>query len=255
MLLMGKHLGTMIAFVSGSAAVVTRLASAAVVTVAFTIAARLLRAVTWSGAIAGAIVSFILYFAAGPGAFIALIAVFVLATIATRFGYTRKRALGTAEKTGGRTASQVVANIGIAALSAALFAAVHNPIMLAALSAALAEAAADTVSSECGQALSDRARLITSWRTVPAGTDGGITVAGTLAGVVAAFVVAAVCVLVGLISRATALAVWISGVLGMLFDSLLGAFLERRKLLNNDAVNFFSTVAAALLVIALLRVL
>lgn len=252
---MVRHLPIMSFSASFSAPVLLRAASALAVTLAFTIAARSLRAVTWSGAIAGAMVSFILYFAAGPGAFIALIAVFVLATIATRFGYAQKRALGTAERTGGRTASQVVANIGIAAVAAALFAAVQNPIMLAVLSAALAEAAADTVSSEFGQAVGDHARLITNWRIVPAGTDGGITAAGTLAGVAAAFVVAAVCVLVGLISRTTGLAVWICGVLGMLFDSLLGACLERRKLLNNDAVNLFSTVAAALLVIAVLRVL
>lgn len=223
-------------------------------TLAFTLAARLLRTVTRSGAIAGAVVSFILYFAAGPGAFAALIAVFLLATIATRFGYARKRALGTAEKTGGRTASQVLANLGVAAFAAGVFATFHVPVILAVMSAALAEAAADTVSSECGQAVSSSARLITNWKSVPAGTDGGITLAGTSAGVVAAFVIAAVCVLVGLISRTTALAVWISGAFGMLFDSLLGGWLERRRVLNNDEVNFFSTVGAALLVLVLVRV-
>lgn len=251
-LLLARHLRSLAVFEPGF--LLARAFPAALVTLVFTMAARLLRGVSRSGAIAGAAVSFVLYLCAGPGAFVTLVCVFVLATIATRFGYARKRARGTGEKSGGRTASQVLANLGVAGLAALFFALWHGPVVLVALSAALAEAAADTVSSECGQAMRDHAWLITTWRTVPAGTDGGISVAGTLAGAVAAFVVAVICVSVGLISRNAALLVWVSGVLGMLFDSVLGASLERRKLLNNDTVNFLSTVAAALLVVVFSRI-
>jgi len=45
---------------------------------------------------------------------------------------------------------------------------------------------------------------------------------------------------------------WAGGVFGLLFDSLLGATLERRGWLNNDAVNFLSTASAALCAMALL---
>jgi uncharacterized membrane protein len=38
---------------------------------------------------------------------------------------------------------------------------------------------------------------------------------------------------------------------GLFVDSLLGATLERRGWLNNDAVNFLSTLAAALIAILL----
>jgi uncharacterized membrane protein len=42
------------------------------------------------------------------------------------------------------------------------------------------------------------------------------------------------------------LGISIAGALaGMLTDSYLGALLERRNLLNNDAVNFLGTLAAA----------
>jgi uncharacterized membrane protein len=51
---------------------------------------------------------------------------------------------------------------------------------------------------------------------------------------------------------------WISaasGAFGLLFDSLLGATLERHKWLNNDAVNFLSTTAAAGFALVLMVVL
>jgi uncharacterized protein (TIGR00297 family) len=111
--------------------------------------------------------------------------------------------------------------------------------------AAMAEAAADTVSSEIGQVLGGRPRLITTFKTVDAGRDGGISVAGSLAGLVAAAIVA------GAGSWAMHCgwqSFWISGagaVFGLFFDSLLGATFEERGWLNNDAVNFLSTGSAA----------
>jgi uncharacterized membrane protein len=41
-------------------------------------------------------------------------------------------------------------------------------------------------------------------------------------------------------------------VFGLFFDSLLGATLEERGLLNNDAVNFLSTIIAAGFALAML---
>jgi uncharacterized protein (TIGR00297 family) len=221
----------------------------------FTAVARLLNGVSRSGALAGALVSFTMYASAGPGAFAALVSVFIIAIATTRIGYSRKQALGAAESRQGRSASQILANTAIAALSCILFAVCRNAIFLMAACAAMAEAAADTTSSEIGEAASGRARLITTFELVPAGTDGGITLSGTLAGAVAAFVVSFGCVLAHLIPLA---ALWIpslAGFFGMLLDSILGAVLERRQLLNNDTVNLLGTFSAALIALLLARVL
>jgi uncharacterized protein (TIGR00297 family) len=220
------------------------------ITLVFAALGHLVRGVTRSGAVAGAIVCFALFAGAGPGAFAALLTVFALTWAATRFGLSRKQRLGTAERGEGRTAAQVLANIGVAATCSVFYAALDAPVLLLAMVAALAEAAADTVSSECGQALSGNARLITTFERVPAGTDGGITLAGTLSGAVAAMLVSTVAVVAGILPSRWLSIATLAGVLGMLIDSLLGALCERRGWLGNDAVNFTGTAFAAVIAAA-----
>jgi uncharacterized protein (TIGR00297 family) len=221
-------------------------------TLVFAALARWLRGVTNSGAIAGAACCFVLYVGAGPTAVVGLIAVFALAWITTRLGYHRKQNLGVAERREGRNAFQVLANLGVATACAAVLILSQGisghgkMIWLLALSAALSEAAADTVSSEVGQALGEKPRLITSWKAVPAGTNGAISVIGTLAGVAAAGIVSSVCFLGGLVPFHGLLVSVGAAILGMVADSFLGAGLERRGLLNNDSVNFLSTLVSAL---------
>ena len=229
-----------------------RLIIGCLLTLLFAVLARMLRGVTTGGALAGAISCYVLYLGGGRGAFAALVTVFGLAWITTRLGYQRKLRLGTAEKREGRNASQVLANLGIATACAALH--ILNPdntVFLLALTAALSEAAADTVSSEVGQAFSEKARLITDWTSVPAGTNGAVSLTGTWAGIAAAAIVTSVCVFSGLLPwRWLAISLG-AAILGMFADSFLGAWLERRGVLNNDSVNFLSTAVAALAAYAL----
>ena len=229
------------------AAAPARLGVVCAVTVAFAALGYLIRGVSRSGAAAGAAVCFALFAAAGPGAFGSLFSVFVVTWLATRMGRARKQRLGTAEGGAGRTAAQVFANLGIASGCALLYASRGSKMFLLGMTAALAEAAADTVSSEVGQAFSDRARLITTFESVPAGTDGGITLAGTAAGIGAAALVGLSCTLADLVPMRW---LWITvtcGALGMLLDSYVGAWFERGGRLSNNAVNFIGTAAAALL--------
>lgn len=190
-------------------------------------------------------------------AMIPALAVSVLAFAATRVGRRKKERLGTAEGRRGRRASQVAANLGLAALVAmepvriwlvdsGFVRSTLAPFPGFALGlAALAEAAADTVSSEIGQVLGRRPRLITTLRAVEPGRDGAVSVAGTLAGEMAAIIVAG---LGAWALRGDRHLFWVScagAVFGLFFDSLLGATLEGWGWLNNDAVNFLSTASAA----------
>jgi uncharacterized protein (TIGR00297 family) len=216
------------------------------------------RAATPGAALTGSVIAGALWLQT-PGLHTALwplLALLVLTFSATRFGRRRKESLGTAEARRGRTASQVAANLGVAALAGIPLSAAHvfTPVAfggraaMAAMVAAMAEATADTVSSELGQVLGGSPRMITSLRRVPAGTDGAISLAGTLAGAVAAAMVVGVA-LVALpqLSRADAGVALAAGIAGTLVDSVLGAGPERWGWLNNDAVNALSTLAAAVL--------
>ena len=218
-------------------------------TLAFCILGKLMRGVTTSGAVAGGCVCLALLVGSGWAGFAALIGVFLLTWAATRAGYSRKLQLGEAEARSGRDAPQVLANLGVAAACSFAYAFLWTDSRLGlALAAALAEAAADTVSSEIGKAFGGIPRLITNWKPAPPGTDGAITTLGTCAGVTSAVLVGEICSLAGMFGWRLSLVPIAAGVLGMIADSLLGATLERRSLLNNNAVNFLSTAFAALLV-------
>ncbi|MEO6911946.1 MAG: DUF92 domain-containing protein, partial [Edaphobacter sp.] len=118
-------------------------------------------------------------------AFPALAMLFLLTFLATRFGRVKKEGSNLAEKRSGRRASQIIANLGIAALCVSV--AWHRGgWWYSGCVAALAEATADTVSSEVGQAMGGPVWLITTWRGVPTGTNGGISLGGTVSGSVAA---------------------------------------------------------------------
>src|ERR1039457_943748 len=83
-----------------------------------------LRAATPAGAATGAVITASLMFSTVTfpyrpwhTALVPVLAVSLLAYIATRLGRAQKERLGTAEKRQGRTASQVAANLGFAALA------------------------------------------------------------------------------------------------------------------------------------------
>lgn len=222
-----------------------RLAIGGAVTVAFALLGRGVRGVNPSGMFAGALICLILLCSAGPGAFLVLFSLFVVTWIATRLGRSLKQTLGTAERREGRTAAQVLANLSVAAVCGLVYAMRADPVWLVAIVAAMAEVATDTVASECGQAFSREARLITTFERVPAGTDGGISIAGTVFGVGAGLVIGLLGVVCGLVPTRLLWVPVAAGALGMLADSVLGAWLERRRWLNNEQVNLASTVIAA----------
>ncbi len=224
---------------------------AVAVTTSFALLARSLRGVSLSGAVVGAAACLALFAGAGPAGFAVLGVLFLLTWLSTRVGHHRKHELGLAEHVEGRGGWQVSANLAVAAFGSILFGAAGNSSWLIAVVSALAEAATDTVASEIGQGRTRTARLITTWKVVPAGTDGGITLVGSLAGLAASLVIALTATFAGMIPR---IHIWIpvaTGFTGMLADSILGDLCQRRGWINNETVNVCGTLIAAVLGFAL----
>ena len=216
----------------------------------------ILRAGTAAAALTGGLFTVILYLWT-PGwrtTLWPLLALFLLTFAATRFGNRRKEFLGIAEERRGRTASQVVANLGAVVLAAIPLRAWRvwlgiypGRVALVAAVAALGEATADTLSSELGEVLGGDPYLLTTFRRVPAGTDGAVSLNGTLAGAAGAATITAVSAVLFRFSLIESVIVFAAGIFGLFVDSLLGATLERSRWLNNDSVNALSTAASAIL--------
>jgi uncharacterized protein (TIGR00297 family) len=195
-----------------------------------------------------------------------MMALFALTFVSTRLGRRRKKDAGLAESKRGRNAAQVLANLGAAGLVVPMcwlgwfdwmvrgaglipFFVLALPVLL---TAALCEATADTVSSEIGQAFGGTPILLTTLRRVPPGTDGAMSLLGTAAGALAAAIVAATGMFAMRMTLAQVAIAFTGGIAGLFFDSLLGATVERKGWLGNDLVNFFSTVFAVAVALALM---
>src|SRR5437660_3273462 len=229
---------------------------AAITTVVFTALARFMRGVSRSGAVAGAVICFALIASVGLGAFVGLIAVFALTWIATRYGYRRKQTLGIAERPEGRKASQVSANLGVAAACAIFYRlSQHNSLFLVAMVAAFAEAGADTVSSDLVQAANRQPRLITTWESVPAGTNGAVSIIGTVFGVLSAAVIAGISAAVGLLPWQHLPNCLGAAAAGMFFDSIVGSSRERADRIGKSSVMLYIMLMDSLIASAIGQIL
>ena len=233
----------------------------------FGLAAWRLRAATPAAAACGALICFDITVLSGRpegrsafhSGLTCLVLLFLVTHAATRYRRRQKEAIGLGTEKHGRSAAQVIANLGVAAvvalqyywifrtpphlqISALAFTTLQVPML-----SALAEATADTVSSEIGQALGGRPFLLLNFRRVVPGTDGAISLIGTVAGIGSALALAVSAVpSLGIHWRAMA-SVVIAATAGLFFDSLLGATAERRGWIGNDVVNFASTLFAAII--------
>jgi len=227
------------------------------------------RVLTKGGTTAAFIVGIIIGIA-GDVTWLFLLLLFLLSSFAaTKYRFALKEAMGVQEGTKGeRGAMNVLAN-GFAPAVIALLS-VSSPSVIQATWAgllfisALAVAGSDTLASEIG-VLSDRARLITTFKRVKAGTDGGISVLGEACAIGASLYIALFgWLILYLLSSRIGLIVtlpaesWflvipaVVGFLGCQIDSVLGATVERRGWIHKKGVNLVATSLGALIAYLLL---
>jgi len=219
------------------------------VTFVFGLAAWLLGTVSLSGLAGGVLVGGFIYYLAGWRAFAVLGFFFVIGSALTKLGYRRKKALGAAqEKEGRRGARHALANCAVGlALAAVYKLSGAHPLAGTAFVASFATAAADTAGTEAGSLYGKTHLLPTNLKRVPPGTDGAVSIEGTLASLLAACVVSSFGSLVGLVpSGGLWLAAFLGGFLGAGAESVLGSLPRVEKTLGNEGMNLLNTFLGVL---------
>ncbi len=202
-------------------------------------------ALSLGGAALGAVVA--AGIAAGTGwvGFGLLLTFVVTGTVATRWRRARKGRAGAATAPSTRGVRNVIANGVVAAACGVVAAAGRGSWGTLACVAALAAATADTLGGEVGRVVAGVTRRLPDGARVEPGTDGGVSIAGSLVTCLAALAIAALAVSGGLLRPGQGVVVAVAGIAGAWLDSLLGGTLERHGALDNEGVNLLSTLAAA----------
>lgn len=207
------------------------------------------RKLTPVGGTIGGLIACLIYLGAGFTGIALLAAFFLLGTGATSWQRRTKEQLGAGEeRQGQRTAGQVLANGGIAGLLG-LLAWVwpeHADLCRLMMAGSLAAATADTLSSELGTVYGSRFYNILTFRKDRRGENGVISLEGTLIGIAGSTLIACI---YGIGYGWSHEAAWIivGGTAGNLADSVLGATLERKGVIGNNAVNTLNTLTGALI--------
>jgi uncharacterized protein (TIGR00297 family) len=239
------------------------------------------KALDFPGAISGALISFAALLAGGLAWLSIIIAFVLISSVLTRFRYSYKQNLGSAQEKGGRRSwPNALANGLVGGIISLLEIATHQPWLSVAYLASFSAAMSDTIATEIGLLSRSEPRLILDpAKTVTPGTSGGITLIGELAGLVSAVGLCGVGLFLGLLPGqlskmvlAFVLSV-VASFVAMNIDSLLGATVQGRykcgvcgipteslyhhgertipeqgiSFLDNNGVNLLTTIAAALI--------
>ncbi len=188
---------------------------------------------------------------------------FLVGSAVTRIGMAQKEAAGIAEQRSGARGPENVwgsaltatlcalAAYAVGAVPSAMTWTVVSLLMLGYV-ASLSTKLADTCASEVGKAYGRRTFLITTFEPVPPGTEGAVSLEGTLAGLVGAAAIALVAWTVRLITTLEIPVCLVAAFVATNLESVIGATLQSRyQWLTNEMVNIINTLIGAIVAIAL----
>lgn len=181
---------------------------------------------------------------------------FLVGSAVTRIGMAQKEAAGIAEKRSGmRGPENVWGSALIATLCALGTLLVNAPwqeLLILGYVASFSTKLSDTTASEVGKAYGKRTFLITTLKPVPPGTEGAVSLEGTLAGLVASGFIALLAWGIGLISLIGVIWCIVAAFVATNLESLIGATLQDKwQWMTNEVVNIINTLIGAIIVITI----
>ena len=181
---------------------------------------------------------------------------FLVGSGVTRVGRAQKEAAGIAEKRSGARGPENVwgsAAVGtLCALGTLLVPVSYRSLFLLGYVASFSTKLSDTTASEVGKAYGQRTFLITTLQPVPRGTEGAVSLEGTLAGMVASVVIALLGWGVGLTDPLGIGLCVIAAFVATTIESLIGATLQSQfEWLTNEVVNGINTAIGAMVAVGL----
>ena len=176
---------------------------------------------------------------------------FLVGSAVTKIGMEQKEAEGIAEKRSGMRGPE---NVWGSALTATICAVVTlfvdspgQELLILGYVASFATKLSDTTASEVGKAYGKTTFLITNFQPVPRGTEGAVSLEGTVAGIVGSIAIAFVGWAVGLINLYGIMICIIAAFIATNIESVIGATVQSRfNWLTNEVVNFFNTTIGAI---------
>lgn len=198
----------------------------------------------------------------------------------TKVGFDEKTKLGIAEGRGGRRGPEnvwgsaltavlcaaaavqaskttIIGSVGETTITTeALFLGISSSVWILGYVASLATKLADTFASEIGKAYGKTTFLITSLQPVPRGTEGAISLEGTLASIIGGLSLSIYAYgVVGLIPSLQGVGVaTFAAFVATMIESLIGATLQEKEgfgWMSNEVVNFLNTLIGAAIAIGL----
>ena len=184
---------------------------------------------------------------------ISVVLYLLLGSLVTKVGFKYKNKLGIAEKRGGRRGPENV----LGSASTGLFLALMINLNLANLTllkvgfaASFAAKLADTFGSEIGKRYGKNTFLITTFKKVRQGTEGAISLEGTIASMFGALIMSFVMFILGFITIEKGFfIVCFSGFAATIFESFIGAKFQDKFNLSNEVINAIQTSFSATLAI------
>lgn len=204
---------------------------------------------TRPAAFCGGLLAAILFWGAGFTGIVLLAAFFITGNLATAWKMDIKIKTGVSTQTEAkRDTGQVIANAGVAAILACLirFVPENTAVLLVMIAGCFSAATADTLSSELGKVYGQNCYHLFKLRKMPCGTNGAISIQGTLCGIAGSVFIALVFILCEGWNLNQFAIIIIAGTFGNLTDTLLGLTFENNGVLGNNSVNFLNTAAGAL---------